>query len=77
MKARFRVQHEILSGMKYVQVVSRMGAKTKMQEMIVCVFPYFSNSVLSGYYWFVILTLLLSGLLLAQHHRQARVREEV
>jgi Rho GDP-dissociation inhibitor len=36
MKARFRVQHEILSGMKYVQVVSRMGAKTKMQEMIVC-----------------------------------------
>ncbi|KAM0691727.1 hypothetical protein Q7P36_007926 [Cladosporium allicinum] len=34
MKARFRVQHEILSGMKYVQVVSRMGAKTKMQEMI-------------------------------------------
>ena len=35
MKARFRVQHEILSGMKYVQVVSRMGVKQKMQEMIV------------------------------------------
>jgi hypothetical protein len=27
MKARFRVQHEILSGMKYVQVVSRMGVR--------------------------------------------------
>jgi Rho GDP-dissociation inhibitor len=35
MKARFRVQHEILSGMKYVQVVSRLGVKQKMQEMIV------------------------------------------
>lgn len=35
MKARFRVQHQILSGMKYVQVVSRMGVKNKMQEMIV------------------------------------------
>lgn len=35
MKARFRVQHDILSGMKYVQVVSRMGVKNKMQEMIV------------------------------------------
>lgn len=35
MKARFRVQHQILSGMKYVQVVSRVGLKNKMQEMIV------------------------------------------
>ena len=35
MKARFKVQHGILSGMKYVQVVSRMGVKNKMQEMIV------------------------------------------
>ena len=35
MKARFKVQHQILSGMKYVQVVSRMGVKNKMQEMIV------------------------------------------
>ncbi|KAK5118260.1 hypothetical protein LTR85_008240 [Meristemomyces frigidus] len=34
MKARFKVQHQILSGMKYVQVVSRMGVKNKMQEMI-------------------------------------------
>lgn len=35
MKARFKVQHQILSGLKYVQVVSRMGVKNKMQEMIV------------------------------------------
>ncbi|EGP84719.1 unnamed protein product [Zymoseptoria tritici ST99CH_1A5] len=34
MKARFRVQHQILSGMKYVQVVSRAGLKNKSQEMI-------------------------------------------
>ena len=36
MKARFKVQHEVLSGLKYVQVVSRLGVKNKMQEMIVC-----------------------------------------
>ena len=35
MKARFKVQHQILSGMKYIQVVSRLGVKNKMQEMIV------------------------------------------
>ncbi|KAL1303577.1 hypothetical protein AAFC00_006944 [Neodothiora populina] len=34
MKARFRVQHQILSGLKYVQVVKRMGVSNKMQEMI-------------------------------------------
>lgn len=39
MKARFKVQHQILSGMKYVQVVSRMGVKNKMQEMIVSLTP--------------------------------------
>ena len=35
MKARFKVQHQILSGMKYIQVVKRMGISNKMQEMIV------------------------------------------
>jgi len=35
MKARFKVQHQILSGLKYVQVVKRMGVSNKMQEMIV------------------------------------------
>ena len=35
MKARFKVQHQILSGLKYVQVVHRGLLKSKMQEMIV------------------------------------------
>ena len=72
MKARFRVQHEILSGMKYVQVVSRMGAKTKMQEMIVRFFA--ALWAFSSHCWFgmekrkTVLTKLATGLLLAQHH---------
>ena len=36
MKVRFQVQHQVLSGLKYVQVVKRAVAKQKMQEMIVC-----------------------------------------
>lgn len=35
MKATFKVQHSILSGLKYIQVVKRMGVSNKMQEMIV------------------------------------------
>lgn len=35
MKTTFRVQHQILSGMKYVQVVKKMGFSNKTQEMIV------------------------------------------
>jgi len=34
MKAKFQVQHQILSGMKYLQVVKRMGVSSKLQEMI-------------------------------------------
>ncbi|EOD46911.1 putative rho-gdp dissociation inhibitor protein [Neofusicoccum parvum UCRNP2] len=34
MKATFKVQHNILSGLKYIQVVKRMGISNKMQEMI-------------------------------------------
>jgi len=34
MKVRFKVQHHILSGMKYIQVVKRMGISSKTQEMI-------------------------------------------
>jgi Rho GDP-dissociation inhibitor len=34
MKAVFKVQHEILAGLKYVQVVKRMGVSHKMQEMM-------------------------------------------
>ncbi|KAF2497098.1 rho-gdp dissociation inhibitor [Lophium mytilinum] len=37
MKAIFQVQHQILSGMKYLQVVKRKGITVnKLQEMIVC-----------------------------------------
>lgn len=35
MKVEFKVQHQILSGLKYVQVAKRMGVSNKMQEMIV------------------------------------------
>jgi len=36
MKVTFRVQHQILSGMKYLQVVKKLGVSNKTQEMIVC-----------------------------------------
>ena len=36
MKARFKVQHEVLSGLKYLQVVKRKGIRVdKNEEMIV------------------------------------------
>jgi Rho GDP-dissociation inhibitor len=35
MKAQFKVQHDILSGLKYLQKVSRMGVSEKLQEMMV------------------------------------------
>ena len=36
MKAKFRVQHEVLSGLKYLQVVKRKGIRvSKDQEMLV------------------------------------------
>jgi Rho GDP-dissociation inhibitor len=34
MKVSFRVQHQVLSGMKYLQVVKKMGISSKVQEMI-------------------------------------------
>ncbi|KAF2188114.1 E set domain-containing protein [Zopfia rhizophila CBS 207.26] len=34
MKATFKVQHQVLAGLKYVQQVKRMGVSHKMQEMI-------------------------------------------
>jgi len=34
MKISFRVQHQVLSGMKYLQVVKKMGISSKVQEMI-------------------------------------------
>ncbi|WEW60911.1 rho GDP dissociation inhibitor [Emydomyces testavorans] len=39
MKATFQVQHEVLSGLKYVQVVKRKGVRvSKDQEMLVSLF---------------------------------------
>ncbi len=36
MKAKFVVQHDVLSGLKYLQVVKRKGIRvSKAQEMIV------------------------------------------
>ena len=36
MKAKFKVQHEVLSGLKYVQIVKRKGIKVgKDEEMLV------------------------------------------
>lgn len=35
MKATFKVQHQVLAGLKYIQVAKRMGLSDKMQEMIV------------------------------------------
>ena len=34
MKVKFRVQHEVCAGMKYLQVVKKMGIPNKTQEMI-------------------------------------------
>ena len=34
MKTKFKVQHQILSGMKYIQVVKKMGLSSKNQEML-------------------------------------------
>ncbi|KAL9052948.1 MAG: hypothetical protein Q9162_005065 [Coniocarpon cinnabarinum] len=34
MKVKFRVQHEVLSGLKYLQVVKKMGISNKTDEMI-------------------------------------------
>jgi len=37
MSAKFKVQHQILSGLHYVQVVKRKGIRvSKDQEMLVC-----------------------------------------
>jgi Rho GDP-dissociation inhibitor len=36
MKVQFKVQHQILSGLKYLQVVKRHGLSQKEQEMLVC-----------------------------------------
>lgn len=41
MKAQFKVQHEILAGLKYLQKVTRMGVSDKLQEMMVLAPPLY------------------------------------
>lgn len=37
MKVKFRVQHEVISGLRYLQMVKRKGIKVdKSEEMMVC-----------------------------------------
>jgi len=43
MKVVFKVQHQILSGLKYLQVVKRGPLKEKQQEMLVCQLPKFPH----------------------------------
>lgn len=58
MKAIFTVHHQILSGLKYVQVVSRGPLKNKMQEMIVRV-SFYPPSILRKVITYCKLTALL------------------
>jgi len=44
MKVKFKVQHQILSGLKYLQVVKRHGISQKTQEMIGSFGPSKSNN---------------------------------
>lgn len=42
--ATFKVQHNVLSGLQYVQVIKRKGIRIdKLQEMIVSIFTYTST----------------------------------
>jgi len=34
MKVKFRIQHEVITGLKYLQVVKRKGIREKTEEMI-------------------------------------------
>lgn len=68
MKATFKVQHQILSGLKYIQVVKKMGMSNKNQEMIVSRPRICSRASR--------LTCLI-GLLQPEHSGQAHLREEV
>jgi Rho GDP-dissociation inhibitor len=48
MKVKFKVQHQILSGLKYLQVAKRMGMGVKDQEMLVCPsYSLFSDGLLT------------------------------
>jgi hypothetical protein len=71
MKAQFKVQHEILAGLKYLQKVTRMGVSDKLQEMMVGIL-----AILAFGYIGTRLTVMV-GLIRSQHRRKAILREEV
>jgi len=57
METKFKVQHQILSGLHYVQIVKRKGIRvSKDQEMLVCIpsfllsFPKTCHSLEKGGY---------------------------
>ena len=68
MKVKYRVQHDIISGLKYIQVVKRMGLTQKSQEMIVSyiIFGLDINKITNN-----------SGLVRTKHQGAAILREEV
>lgn len=56
MKARFVVQHDVLSGLKYLQVIKRKGVRvSKNEEMIV------SHLVSNFFLWFCVRLGLFKG----------------
>ncbi|KAL7660966.1 rho GDP dissociation inhibitor [Aspergillus niger] len=70
-KVVFQVHHEVLSGLKYLQVVKRKGIRvSKDEEMLV-------STLISTIAGCKPCTHSLIGKLRSQHHRQARLREEV
>lgn len=72
MAAKFKVQHEILSGLHYVQIVKRKGIKvSKDSEMIVRLRlpndPYLMHDT----------NHLITGQLRSQHRHPAQLHQEV
>jgi Rho GDP-dissociation inhibitor len=68
MKVCFKVQHDVLAGLKYVQVVKRMGLSQKQQEMIVSL----AHRPLAGKY-----SRNNTGFIRSEHERQTILREEM
>lgn len=70
MKANFVVQHDVLSGLKYLQVTKRKGIRVaKNEEMIVSVLCSFSGTNRireANGFWLI-------GLIRAEYAREARV----
>ncbi len=76
MTAKFKVQHEILSGLHYVQIVKRKGIRvSKDQEMIVCVpFPFLCQlfSQVMAWAWGLRL-MIIPGFIRTQHRQKPRL----